>query len=438
MATSPATTPDEALVREISASGSEPDWLAAHRLDSLARHAALPAPALTDERWRRTDLRGLDPAAFTAASRNGQPDATATAANSLLAGVEFGGQNVQADWWHQANSLAADLQAAGVIFTSMEAAVRDHPDLVRKSLTGEPTETSLEKFEALQSALWRGGNFLYVPDGVEIELPLHSLLWMTQSDISTQVQTSVIVGKRARVQFVDEQASETASSPAIAGARIDAYIDDGGTLDYACVQDWGLHTAAFKTVRARLGRDANFNYVEFAMGAGLVKSFVEGTMPEPGASLEMWGLSLLDGRRHIDNETHQHHIADHTFSNLLYKGVLRERGRSVFYGMITIDDTAGQSNSYQANNNLLLSKEARADSIPGMEIKTYDVRCTHGATISRVDEEELYYLQSRGFTRAQAEWLAVRGYVGPVLDRLKNEPVRDAVEAAVLARAGRD
>jgi len=106
--------------------------------------------------------------------------------------------------------------------------------------------------------------------------------------------------------------------------------------------------------------------------------------------------------------------------------------------MITIDDTTGQSNSYQANNNLLLSKEARADSIPGMEIKTYDVRCTHGATISRVDEEELYYLQSRGFTRPQAEWLAVRGYVGPVLDRLKNESVREAVEAAVLARAGRD
>lgn len=429
---------DEALVRELSATRSEPGWLAEHRLASLARHDSLPAPALTDEKWRRTDLRGLDPASIPAAESNGQAGAAATLANSLLSGVDFGGQNVQADGRHQSNSLNDDLNSAGVLFTSMEAAVRDHSDLVRQSLIGERTGTSLAKFEALQGALWRGGNFLYVPDGLEVALPLHSLLWMTQANTSAYVHTSVMVGKGARVQFVDEQASATADAIAVAGATVDAFVDDGGTLDYAFVQDWGLHTAAFKTVRARLGRDANFNYVEFAMGAGLVKSFVEGTMPAPGASCEMWGLSLLDGRRHIDNETHQHHIADHTFSNLMYKGVLRDRGRSVFYGMITIDDTAGQSNSYQANNNLLLSKEARADSIPGMEIKTYDVRCTHGATISRVDKEELYYLQSRGFTPAQAEWLAVRGYVGPVLARLRNDQLREAVEAAVLAHARSD
>ena len=158
-------------------------------------------------------------------------------------------------------------------------------------------------------------------------------------------------------------------------------------------------------------------------------------MPQPGARCEMWGLSILDGDRHLDHETHQHHIADHTFSNLMYKGVLREQSRSVFYGMITIEDTAGQSNSYQANDNLLLSDEARADSIPGMEIKTYDVRCTHGATIGRLNEDELFYLRSRGFTREQAEWLVVRGYIGPVLDRLPDGTIREKIEAFVLNRA---
>ena len=426
---------DENLLNALSASQSEPDWLLDRRLEAWARYESLPLPSLTDEKWRRTDLSGLDPTGFAAFGENGHTHGASHTARSALATAEFAGQNLQVDWFHQSNRLDPTLASKGVIFCSMDEAVREHPNLVREYLPTEVPDSSMAKFDALQAAFWRGGNFLFVPDGMEVEIPLHSFLWVTRPGIATFSQTTVVVGRSARVQFVDEQASATIDGSALAGGRVDLFIGDNARLDYTFVQDWGLHTSAFKSVRAQLGRDAAFNYAEFALGSRLAKSTVEGTMPQPGARCELWGLSLLDGHRHLDHETHQHHIADHTFSNLMYKGVIREQGRSVFYGMITVENTAGQSNSYQANDNLLLSDEARADSIPGMVIKTYDVRCTHGATIGRLDEEELFYLHSRGFTREQAEWLVVRGYFGPVLDRVANDQVREDIEAVVLRRA---
>ena len=171
------------------------------------------------------------------------------------------------------------------------------------------------------------------------------------------------------------------------------------------------------------------------MGGALTKTLIQTIFPRPGSDAEIWGLYLPNGRQHFDHETHQHHIADHTKSNLMYKGVLHDRSRSVYHGMITIEEGAGQSFSYQANHNLLLSNFARADSIPKMEIKTNDVRCKHGAAVGRLNEDEVYYLQTRGFSRKEAERLIVRGYLQPILERIVNPRVRDALSATVLQRA---
>lgn len=426
---------DDRLITALSASQSEPKWLLDHRLKAWARYESLPMPVLTDEKWRRTDLGSLNPTGFLAFGDNGHTESFCHTEHSALATVELAGRNIQVDWAHKSNHLEPSLAEQGVVFCSMDEAVRKYPDRVRDYILTEPPASSMAKFDALQSAFWRGGNFLFVPPNTDVEIPLHSLLRMTQSEIAVFGQTIVVIGRGSQAKFIDEQSSASSDGASLAGIRVNIFIDDNASLDYIFLQDWGLQTSAFKTVRANVGRDAAFNYAEFALGSNLSKSLIEGTMPQPGASCEMWGLSILDGNRHLDHETHQHHIADHTFSNLMYKGVLRQQSRSVFYGMITIEDTAGQSNSYQANDNLLLSDEARADSIPGMEIKTYDVRCTHGATIGRLNEDELFYLRSRGFTRDQAEWLVVRGYIGPVLDRLPDGPIRERIEAFVLNRA---
>ena len=258
----------------------------------------------------------------------------------------------------------------------------------------------------------------------------------TRSRIAVFPRLLIWVDDGASLELVEEHCSETLDDETLACPLTYAYVGDRATLNYEHVQNWGLHTAAFAQTRTLAGRNARVNLCQFSLGAALAKSYTEVSFPQPGSEGQVWGLTLLDGRRHIDHETRQIHHGDHTYSNLFYKGVLRERSRSVFYGTIEISDTAGQSNTYQQNDNLLLSKQARADSIPGMEIRTYDVRCTHGATIGRIEEEELFYLMSRGFTRPVAEGLAIRGYVEPVLAQVSDERCRDRLEQEVLFRAG--
>ena len=180
---------EEDLVNAISASQSEPAWVLDRRLEAWARYESLPMPSLTDEKWRRTDLDGLDPTGFTAFGENGHNDGSSYAARSALATAEFAGQNLQVDWFHQSNRLDPALSSKGVIFCSMDEAVREHSDLVREYLPTEIPESSMAKFDALQAAFWRGGNFLFVPAGLEVEVPLHSFLWMTRPGIATFSQT---------------------------------------------------------------------------------------------------------------------------------------------------------------------------------------------------------------------------------------------------------
>ena len=435
MALSPTleTRPSPELVKSHARHGREPDWLVARRLKSWQRYCDTPLPKITDETWRRTDLRGIDPDDFTPWGEL----LPAEAPQGLFEKDWFAGRSVQVDWHDPQVELDPDLAESGLVFCSLARAAVEHRQLLERfpGLAEQPG-SSLEKFTALNGAFWNGGLFIYVPPGLSVAAPLYSMIATTRSRMAVFPRLLIWVDEGASVELVEEFCSETLDEETLACPLTYAYVGDRATLNYEHVQNWGLHTAAFAQTRTRAGRNAQVNLCQFSLGSALAKSYTEVSFPEPGSEGQVWGLTLLDGRRHIDHETRQIHDGDHTFSNLFYKGVLRERSRSVFYGTIEISDTAGQSNTYQQNDNLLLSKQARADSIPGMEIRTYDVRCTHGATIGRIEEEELFYLMSRGFTRAVAEGLAIRGYVEPVLARVSDQRCRDRLEQEVLLRAG--
>ena len=425
--------PSAELIQQHASEGQEPDWLLQQRLASWRAYCDTPLPKITDETWRRTDLRGVDPDDFAPWGMAAQAPAPA----GMFDPAWFGGRSVQVDWQDPAVELSPDLADSGLIFCSLAEAVKRHPQLLERFPGySEQPESSLQKFTTLNGAFWNGGLFIYVPPGLQVETPLHSLVATTRSRIAVFPRLLIWVDEGASVELVEEHVSETLDDETLACATTYAYVGDRATLSYEHVQNWGLHTAAFAQTRTLAGRDAHVNLCQFSLGAALAKYYTEVSFPERGSEGQVWGLSLLDGRRHIDHETRQLHHGDHTYSNLFYKGVLRERSRSVFYGTIEIADTAGQSNTYQQNDNLLLSKQARADSIPGMEIRTYDVRCTHGATIGRIDEEELFYLMSRGFPRPVAEGLAIRGYVEPVLAHVSDERCRERLEQEVLVRAG--
>ena len=426
--------PNCSLVEEISAAQSEPKWMLDLRLRAWEEYERLPMPKPTDETWRRTNLRGIDPAAFSAFDHNGSSGAAA--ASSLLPADAFAGSLLHVDWHSRDRVLDRKLEEKGVILCDLRTGLRDHADLVQQYFLRDAPETSLAKFESLHTALWSSGALVYVPDGVEVELPLHSLTGMSAAGIATFAHTLVVLGSNSRLELVEEAGSDTAAQMAMSSSMIEVSLHAGARLDYLAIQNWGMHHVGFNSWRAVVERDAALNYAEVALGGGLTKTVVQGIFPDPGSEAELWGLYICKGRQHIDHETHQHHIGDHTQSNLMFKGVLQDRARSVYHGMITVEETAGQSTSYQANHNLLMSDSARADSIPKMEIKTNDVRCKHGAAVGRLNDDEVYYLRTRGFTQAEAEKLIVRGFLEPVLARVVSQPVRDALELTVMDRAG--
>ena len=229
-------------------------------------------------------------------------------------------------------------------------------------------------------------------------------------------------GASATVVF--EAASPTDDEETVHAGIVELQLADDARLRLVELQNWGRHVWNFTHERARLGRDAALEWVFGAVGSRLTKNFSEINLAGRGAEGRMSGFYFADGIQHLDHDTQQNHLAPHTTSDLLFKGALKDRSRSVWRGMIYVARGAQKTDGYQANRNLLLSKGARADSIPGLEILADDVRCTHGATVSQLEQEPIFYLMTRGLPRPMAERLVVEGFFAPVLDRIPFEGVR--------------
>jgi Fe-S cluster assembly protein SufD len=212
---------------------------------------------------------------------------------------------------------------------------------------------------------------------------------------------------------------------------VEIQVSDGANLRFVELQSWGSHVWNFSHERTRIGRDASLDWITAAVGSRLTKSFYDLDLVESGATGRMSGFYFTDGNQHLDLDTQQNHLAPHTTSDLLYKGALKGKSRVVWQGMIHVSPNAQKTDGYQANRNLMLSSKARADSIPGLEILANDVRCTHGATVSKIDPEQLFFLQARGIPRLEAESLIVEGFFEPVLQRIPIAGVRARFRDAI-------
>jgi Fe-S cluster assembly protein SufD len=206
---------------------------------------------------------------------------------------------------------------------------------------------------------------------------------------------------------------------------VEILVRPGARLRFVELQSWGKNVWNFTHERARVERDASIDWIFGAVGSRLTKNFSTLDLTGPGAQGRMSGFYFADGSQHLDHDTQQNHLAEHTTSDLLYKGALLGKSRSVWQGMIYVAPGAQKTDGYQANRNLVLSKNARADSIPGLEILADDVRCTHGATVGQLEEEPIFYLMTRGLPRREAERLVVDGFFDPIMQRIPFEGVRD-------------
>jgi Fe-S cluster assembly protein SufD len=424
---------DKRAVEELSALHSEPDWLRARRLESFSTFERMGLPdTRTDEEWRQVDLKPLN---LDALRPFEQPDGNA-AADSIPEAAAVLGQRGTSSEAARSEREDAELARKGVLFGPLWAAARDHRDLVERRLFSA-VRADRDKFAALHAALFSGGTFLYVPDDVTLDQPLISQYWATGAGSTALPHTLVLAGKRSRFQYVDEFIGPTGEAPSLVSGSAEVFLDEGADVGYVAVQRWGNHAWEFANQRFHVGPDARLRMVDVALGGRFARLRVDVIMDGPGGQAELKGLFFGTGEQAFDFRTLQDHLAPHTQSDLLFKGALRDRARSVYVGSVRVEKDARGTSANQANRNLLLSEHAKATSEPILEILNNDIlRCSHGATVGPVDPEHLFYLTSRGIPGPVAQRMLVEGFLAEVLDRVPVQHVRHLVERELATRIG--
>jgi Fe-S cluster assembly protein SufD len=383
------------------------------RAELLERYRALPMPTTTDEAWRFTDLRGFDPDDF-AADGAGAPVAVPGLLEIDVAAIAHVGEG----------GIEIERAPEGIRFEALDD---DHPRL--GELVGHD-----EKFAAHNAAVWKHGLLVEVPKGLELEQPLYVRIANSIDDGSLFWRLLVVAGEQSRFTLIEENVSGGSDLAAYSNAAVELFVEQGAKLEYVSLQNLSRETWHFASHHARVERDAELDWVAGGFGSKKGKVRIQNDLAGPGATSRVTGAYFSDGTQHLDYDTFQEHMAPSTTSDFAFKGALRDESTCVWRGMIRVERDAQKTNAYQENRNLLLSEKAHADAIPGLEILANDVRCTHAATIGQVDREELFYLMSRGLSKAEAERLIVRGFFSEILDRIELEPVREALGSALEAR----
>ena len=411
------------------ASRNEPEWLLDLRRKAWQHFEELPWPSQRDEEWMRTDIRmfKLDRFKLASDSQGDLPSAV------LSEGVELGGSSSSLDSVLRHSDFSEELASNGILFGPLAQMATEHEDIVRPYLMQKAFQMGYDRFAALHAAFWNSGTLLYVPRGVVAELPLHTISAMTDggSDFS---HTLVILEDGAEATLLAESASPHGDAGGFHCGGIELIVGNDAHLRYVNLQDWGQGVWHFAHQKALVGRDATIQWTIGALGSRLAKVNQHVALVGERAHSQVNGTMFTENKQHLSYHTLQHHCAPHCTSDFLYKAALQDNSRTVWRGMIKVDEAAQKTDGYQRNDNLLLSTKSRADSIPGLEIEADDVRCTHGSTSGRVDEELIFYARSRGFTRKEAIQMIVTGFFQQIFDRITIESVREALGSAISRR----
>ena len=429
LVTNPTLSTDtvEALIQKYD----EPDWLAQERRAALRTYEATPFPTRRDEVWRYTQLErfsleGLEPV--------GAPKDRSVSERIRMRITDSDAEGVLV---HKGNEIVhrdSKIGEPGVIFTDLRTALKEHEDLVKEHLFSV-INAQQTKYTALNSAFWENGTFVYVPKNVEVSLPLGAFNSADAGGV-TAPRTLIILEANAKATFIDEYTSEEFGERLFVSGAAEIILGDGAKLRYVSLQNWSRTVAHLNKIRAQLGRNSRLESLTVSLGADAARAEVESVLSGPGSESEMLGLYFADKGQHYNQYTLQHHASDHAFSDLLFKGALRDSSEAVYSGNIVVDENAQKTDAYQTNRNLLLDEESEAVSIPQLEIAANDVRCSHGSTVSPVPEDQRFYLMSRGLKPEVAEHVLVTGFLHEVTSRVTLPKVAEYVERVVQAKLG--
>jgi Fe-S cluster assembly protein SufD len=328
---------------------------------------------------------------------------------------------------------AGDELPDGVVVSSLEQAALDHPDLVEKHL-GAIVGSQEDIFVARNEAGFRGGAFVFVPRGVALKRPV--LLTAVQAAPETELnrRTLIVLEEGAQAEVWEQQLSASPEGSALLNTVIELVVGDGARLRFVCGQQLSERSWIFGTHRAEVARDGVLDWVALGFGSGGGRVRMETRLGGPGAEARVTGAYAAGGRQHLDFDTTQEHAAPNTTSDLAFRGVLGGRATAVWKGNIIVDPGAQKTDAFQESRNLLISKRAHADAIPGLEIQANDVRCTHAAAVAQVDQEQLFYLRSHGLPESIAKRLVIEGFLAALVERFEQGPVRETLAGTLERR----
>jgi Fe-S cluster assembly protein SufD len=408
--------------------GGLPSWWLERKRAAYGSFAELPLPSRTDESWRFSNVSGVKLDGFMPPGAAGSGLTIADQGLTTKPTLVFANNRL-----HSSAGLAPDLVARGVVVTSLSEALRKHPDVLRAHFMAQPQRLGSAKFAALHTAFVGEGAFIHVPSGVEVPEPIVVVHSALGAGAAVFPHTLVIAEENSKVTVVDcfVSADET---PQFACGANDIYAGHGSRVNYVGLQSWSGDTQSFQLNSTVVRRDARVQSLNLHLGGRQSRHESMSQLQAPGAFSEMLALTVAKGTQEFDQRTLQVHQAPNTKSDLLYKNALFDTARTIFSGLIIVDQDAQKTDAYQSNRNLMLSEDAEANSLPGLEIQANDVRCTHGATTSRIDPEQEFYLFSRGIPRARAHELLIFGFFEEVLNRLESEELHAALRSLIQSR----
>jgi len=424
----------EVFARHLASRSDCPAWWLERKRSAYSRYESLAMPRRTDESWRFSNIAGINLGGFSPASDG--TDTRAQQASEALAIALAATLSFLNGRLAGGNPLPADLAAKGVVASTLSEAIAKHPGLLRENFMAQPQKLGSAKFAALHEAFIEDGAFIHVPRGVEVERPIVIVHAVSGAGTAVFPHTLVIAEDNARVTIVDHFVSNDASRQFACGAN-DLYAGHGAKITYVAAQCWSKEALSLQFNSTVVRRDARVQSLNLHLGGRQARHESLSQLQAPGGFSEMLAITIANGSRECDQRTLQIHQAPNTKSDLLYKNALLDQSRTIFSGLIVVDPDAQKTDAYQSNRNLMLSDDAESNSLPGLEIQANDVRCTHGATTSRIDPEQEFYLKSRGIPPKAADELLIFGFFEEVLNRLESEELHSALRKLIRAHLRR-
>lgn len=426
------------ILSEANGTREFPDWFRDQQRAAWKQFESLPKPTRKDQAWRFANVALLDLEPFRRGGTLSEAERAIILEQSrgleeVAARLIFAG-----DQLIERDVISDQLKKRGVIFQSLEQAMIEHTELFRKHFMSQPAKLGSAKFAALHQALVSSGTFLYVPRGVEIDLPIEIFHWLNGDNASLFPHLLLVTDELAKVTVIEHFRSVNEQAPGFACGVNDLVAGPGARVKYVCTQNWGKNVVSLQMNSTTVDHDASAMSLNLNLGSRYSRFESLSRLVGEGARSDLLAVAVANHEQEFDARTLQDHLSPHTASDLLYKNALNDRARTIFGGLIRVEPHAHFTDAYQKVRNLLLSDEAEANSMPGLEILADNVRCTHGATSGQIDEDELFYLRTRGIPVPVAQRLIVTGFLDEVVQRLDHPTICEHLRRLIEEKFARN